>query len=96
MLQNAMKQQEVIINQLRAAEQAARNEIVALKKSASEETSKRHLNEQLLMEAEQKIKLAEHTVEIAKKRNVELQARCDELTAQCESERKMRYFDCCS
>jgi hypothetical protein len=54
-------------------------------------SSKRHLNEQLLVEAEQKLRLADHSVETAKKRNTELQSRCDELSSQWESERKLRY-----
>lgn len=85
-----MKQQDSLITQLRNAEQSARTDIRGMKRTGAEESSSRHLNEQLLIEAEQKLKLADHSVGIAKKRNVELQNRCDELSTQWEAERKLR------
>lgn len=87
-----MKQQDSLILQLRAAEQSARTDVRGMKKMEAEESSNRHRNEQLLVEAEQKIKLAEYSVETSKKRNFELQSRCDELSTQWEMERKLRYF----
>ena len=87
-----MKQQDSLILQLRAAEQSARTDVRGMKKTEAEESSNRHLNEQLLVEAEQKIKLAEYSVETSKKRNTELQSRCDELSVQWETERKLRYY----
>jgi flagellar biosynthesis/type III secretory pathway chaperone len=89
-VQNVMKQQDSLITQLRSAEQAARTDIRVMKRTGADESSNRHLNEQLLIEAEQKLKLADHSVGIAKKRNVELQNRCDELSTQWEAERKLR------
>ena len=86
-LQVQMKTQDAVISQLRSAENAARNEIQALRKTHSDEHSQRILNEQLVVEAEQKLKLAEHSAELAKKRNAELQTRCDELSGQVVSER---------
>ena len=87
-----MKQQDSLILQLRVAEQTARTDVRGMKKTEAEESSNRHLNEQLLVEAEQKIKLAEYSVETSKKRNTELQSRCNELSIQWEMERKLRYF----
>ena len=84
-LQVQMKTQDAVISQLRSAENAARNEIQALRKTHSDEHSQRILNEQLVVEAEQKLKLAEHSAELAKKRNAELQTRCDELSGQVVS-----------
>ena len=89
-LQNVMKQQDSIINQLRIAEQAARTDVRCMKRTEADEGSKKHLNEQLLVEVEQRLKLADHTVVTAKKRNAELQDRCDELSTQWEAERKLR------
>ena len=85
-----MKQQDTIINQLRTAEQSARIDIRCMKRTEAEEGSKKHLNEQLLVEVEQRLKLADHAVVTAKKRNDELQTRCDELSTQWEAERKLR------
>jgi hypothetical protein len=89
-VQNVMKQQDSLITQLRSAELAARTDIRVMKRTGADESSNRHLNEQLLIEAEQKLKLADHSVGIAKKRNIELQNRCDELSTQWEAERKLR------
>lgn len=86
-----MKQQDSIISQLRCAELAARTDIRNMKRTGAEESSSKHQNEQLLLEAEQNLKLADHSVDTAKKRNIELQNRCDELSAQWEAERKLRY-----
>ena len=85
-----LKNQDGVISQLRAAEGAARTEIQGLRKTHSDEHSQRILNEQLVVEAEQKLKLAEHSMELAKKRNAELQTRCNELSGQMETERKAR------
>lgn len=85
-LQVQMKTQDAVISQLRSAENAARSEIQALRKTHSDEHSQRILNEQLVVEAEQKLKLAEHSAELAKKRNAELQTRCDELSGQVVSD----------
>jgi hypothetical protein len=87
-----MKQQDSIISQLRCAELAARTDIRNMKRTGAEESSSKHQNEQLLLEAEQNLKLADHSVDTAKKRNIELQNRCDELSAQWEAERKLRYI----
>ena len=85
-----MKQQDSIINQLRSAELAARTDVRNMKRTGTEESSSKHQNEQLLLEAEQNLKLADHSVDLARKRNIELQNRCDELSAQWEAERKLR------
>lgn len=85
-----MKQQDTLIHQLRQAEQLARTDVRTMKRTEAEEGSKRHLTEQLLVEADQKLKLADHTVLTSKKRNTELQGRCDELSTQWEAERKLR------
>ena len=85
-----MKQQDNIIHQLRQAEQLARTDVRGMKRTEAEEGSKRHLTEQLLVEADQKLKLADHSVVTAKRRNAELQGRCDELSTQWEAERKLR------
>ncbi len=89
-LQAQLKTQDGVIAQLRSAEGAARTEIQGLRKTHSDEHSQRILNEQLVVEAEQKLKLAEHSMELAKKRNAELQTRCNELSGQMETERKAR------
>ena len=89
-LQSQLKTQDGVISQLRSAEGAARTEIQSLRKTHSDEHSQRILNEQLVVEAEQKLKLAEHSMELAKKRNAELQTRANELSGQMEVERKCR------
>ena len=89
-VQSVMKQQDIVINQLRTAEQSARIDVRSMKRTDAEEGSKKHLNEQLLVEVEQRLKLADHAVVTAKKRNAELQTRCDELSTQWEAERKLR------
>lgn len=89
-VQSVMKQQDTLINQLRTAEQAARTDVRCMKRTDAEEGAKKHLNEQLLVEVEQRLKLADHAVVTAKKRNAELQTRCDELSTQWEAERKLR------
>ena len=69
-----MKQQDTLIHQLRQAEQLARTDVRTMKRTEAEEGSKRHLTEQLLVEADQKLKLADHTVLTSKKRNTEFMA----------------------
>ena len=91
-VQGVMRQQDGLISQLRAAELAARTDVRTMKRLEAEEGSKKRLNEQLLVEAEQKLKLADHSVVTDKKRNTELQSRCDELSTQWETERKLRYY----
>ena len=85
-----MKQQDGIINHMRQIEQSLRSDISNFKKSSLETVNKRHVDEQELLEAQQKLSLAGHTLEAAKKRNMELQARCDELGKKLEAERKLR------
>lgn len=65
--------QDAVISQLRAVETAVRGEIHGFRKLQSDEHSQRILNEQLVVEAEQKLKLTEHSMELGKKRNAELQ-----------------------
>lgn len=50
----------------------------------------RHMDEQRLLEARQQLADTEHGVKGALKRNQELQSRCDELSKQCEIERKAK------
>jgi len=47
---------------------------------------------QALLEAQQKLSLTSSTLDATRKRNMELQARCDELGKRLEAERKLRYF----
>ena len=50
----------------------------------------RHIDEQKLLQLKQQLADTEHSVKSALKRNQELQARCDELSHQCETERKAK------
>ena len=43
------------------------------------------------VESQQYVQVAEKSLETNKKRNMELQARCDELGKKLEAERKLRY-----
>jgi chromosome segregation ATPase len=85
-----MKYQETVFNQLRAAEQSAKTELHNYKASTQEAISQRSINDLEKEEWQKKIAMVENEAEKSKKRNVELQARCDQLTAQCEEERKAR------
>jgi uncharacterized protein involved in exopolysaccharide biosynthesis len=62
-----------------------------VKKSSMQVQGNRHVDEQKLLEARQQLADTEHSVKSALKRNQELQARCDELSRQCEVERKAKY-----
>ena len=90
-LRNTIQQQDTLINQLRQADHNSRSEILSLKKMNAESISKCHMNDQILLENEQKLKLVEHSVDTIQKRNKELQDRCTELAHQMEAERKLRY-----
>lgn len=85
-----MRQQDTIITSLKAEELILKNEIIFLKKSLHESKLTQISNEELLLEAQQKASVAEHAVDSTKKRNVQLQARCDELGKKLEAERKLR------
>lgn len=61
-----------------------------VKKSAMQAQGTRHIDEQRLLEARQQLADTEHGVKGALKRNQELQSRCDELSRQCEAERKAK------
>ena len=61
-----------------------------MKKSHFDAIGKKHIEEQDLLEAQQKLSLTINTLDAAKKRNMELQARCDELGKKLEVERKQR------
>lgn len=50
----------------------------------------RHVEEQKLLEARQQLADSEHGVKSAHRRNQELLARCDDLSRQCEVERKTK------
>jgi uncharacterized protein involved in exopolysaccharide biosynthesis len=60
------------------------------KKNNMQMAGTRHLEEQRLLEARQQLADSEHGVKSAHKRNQELQGRCDELSRQCEAERKAK------
>lgn len=85
-----ISQQDIVIGHLRQVEQGLRGDISNIKKSNLETTGKRHVDEQELLEAQQKLSLTSSTLEATKKRNMELQARCDELGKKLEAERKLR------
>lgn len=93
-MRNVMQQQENLLNQIRQSEQSLRNDCQTLKKTATEVEGSRHLDEQKLLEAKQRLADSEHGVKSALKRNEELQSRCDELSSKCESERKARWVIC--
>lgn len=86
-----LKQQDAVITHQRQAEQALRLDMTNLRRSTSETLNKRHVDEQELLEAQQKLSLSVHSLDAAKKRNMELQARCDELGKKLEAERKQRF-----
>ena len=89
-MKGVMQQQDSLLSQIRQAEQMVRGDCHAAKKSAQELSGARHIEEQKLLEAKQKLEDSQHGVDSALKRNAELQKRCDQLTSQCESERKAR------
>ena len=74
-LQGQLRTQEAAVAQLRAVETAVRGELLGTRKSHADEQSQRVLKEELVVEAEQKLKLTEHAVELGKKRNADLQVR---------------------
>lgn len=85
-----VKQQDAIIASIRQEDQQLRTEISSLKKSLFEANCRQATDEQTLLEVQQKHSLSEHAIESAKKRNMELQARCGELSKKLEEERKLR------
>lgn len=60
------------------------------KKKEFDTRNDRHRESQTILEAKQQVADRNHEVEKVTKRNEELQLRCDELVASCESERKAR------
>jgi len=91
LMKNVMQQQDALLAQIRQSEQVVRGDCHTFKKTAQDVSTARLNEEQKLLEAKQKLEDTQHGVKSALKRNVELQKRCDELTSQCESERKQRY-----
>ena len=88
--QTILKQQEQLIAQLVSLEQALRTELHASKIEYREFQGKHKLSQQALDEAEQKLKLAEHSIEAANKRNTELHERCTEISNKLKVERELK------
>lgn len=86
-----MSVQESLIAQLRGSEQGVRGELQSLKRVVTSEGEAQWTRDQALVTAEEKLRSAELGVAAERKRNSELQARCDELASQWDSERKARY-----
>ena len=61
-----------------------------VKKNSMQMQGTRHMEEQRLLEAQQQLADSAHGVNSALKRNQELQVRCDELSQQCQVERKAK------
>ena len=88
--ENLIKQQEIVIQSLKNNEQLLRNELTENKKTIFKLSNKEITDEQIILESNQKNNLSEITFTAAKRRNMELQARCDELGKKLEAERKKR------
>lgn len=85
------ERQDQIVPNLRASEQQIRSEYLTLKNNY-DDLQEKHQNDLVqLEEVKQNVSDIKHTLSATLKRNEELQSRCDELTSQCEAERKLRY-----
>ncbi len=85
-----MQQQHLVIGQLEQVETNLRKELQLVQKNSIDELQRYYVDEQTVIEAQQKLVVAELAIEEEKKRNLDLRERCDELSVQTESERKLR------
>lgn len=91
MTKAANSQQESMITQLRSMESTLRAEIHALKSENMKLMEAKQSNEQALSASEHINTDIRRTIQATEKRNAELLNHCNELTLQCEKERKLRY-----
>ena len=86
-----LKQQDILISSLRKTERSLRVELQSAKKGVVSDVQQQHVDTQDLVEANQNISVIQKSLSAEKKRNADLQTRCDDLTHSLEKERKLRY-----
>lgn len=89
-MEQIMRQQDCLLDQVRKSERALRNELQQVKKSAVTDLQRYQEEELLLIETNQKLSAAEHSIAAEIKRNVDLKSRCDDLLILLDQERKLR------
>jgi predicted transcriptional regulator len=87
---NLLKQQDHLIQQIRKSEKNHLNDAIESKKIITSRDQKIHDVEQSLLEAQQEVQSLTQSMESLTKRNNELQSRCDDLVKSLENERKLR------
>lgn len=89
--EQVLKRQDVIIEHLKVAEQTAKQELVLAKKHLQESKSENESEALTSSETQQRLKQSDRTIDGLKKKNMELLARCDDLSKKLQAERKLRY-----
>lgn len=91
LMKSLMTSQDQTVTEIRAGEQNMRSDYHTTKGDKQKVTHERDRLLLQVQEAQQQAQEAETKLQAALRRNGDLQSRCDELSKQCESERKRRY-----
>ena len=78
------------MSQIRQIEKSLRLELNNIYKANSMDTKKSYDTDQKTREFEEKLNSMEYMLNEEKKRNIELQKRCDDITSALGNERKIR------
>ena len=82
--------QDSLMSQLRAAEKQLRAELSNVSRNTSQDGQRIHDLERLVESLQSKLRVAETGLADEKRRVVELQTRCNEVTSSLSSERKAK------
>lgn len=90
LIKSIMVQQDKLLHQIRSNEQDLKKEIVTLKKSQLDLLNEKNGLAQQLLDIKQTVNEMEIAMQDAAHSKLELQNRCNDLTEQCENERKQK------
>lgn len=90
LIKAVMVQQDVLINQLKSAEQSVRSDYQLVQKNSMKAQNNKNSDEEKLLYTQQLLKDTEHSIHKSLQRNQELLDRCNDLTNSNMNERKVR------